>query len=72
MDNPTILIIDNKRIVVNYEKIQKMASMYYALENGCSVKKIKDGKYECTKADGSKIQLGKFSKNHLKTIDILK
>ena len=49
-----------------------MKGIHYALENGCSVKKLKDGKYECTKEDGSKIKLGEFSKKHLKTIDILK
>jgi len=74
--NSAILTItsssNEKEIIdVNYEKIQKMAFIYNALENDWTIKKLKNDSYECTKEDGTKM-LGKFLQSHLKTKEILK
>lgn len=62
----------DERINVNYKKIQKMAFIYDALENGWKIKKLKDDTYEFTKEDGSKMNLSKFLQKHMKTKQILK
>ena len=73
----SILIIkdesEEERIEVNYKKIQKMAFIYDALENGWEIKKITDDKYEFHKDDCTKkVEIQKFTKKHMKTKDILK
>lgn len=62
----------DEEINVDYQKIQKMAFIYDALENGWIIKKLKDDTYEFTKDDGSKMKIDKFLKQHMKTKEILK
>ena len=66
------LIVNNEEISVNYKKIQKMAFIYQALENGWTIKKIDENKYECTKNGSSRIENTNFLHNHMKTKEILK
>lgn len=62
--------LEDEKINVNYHKIQKMAFMYDALDNGWTIKKLENDNYEFTK--NGKVKISKFLKNHLKTKDILK
>ena len=59
-------------IDVNSEKIQKMACIYQALENGWSVKKINNDKYEFYKSEFKKVEINNFTNDWLKTKEILK
>ena len=61
----------NEEINVDYKKIQKMAFIYDALENGWTIKKITDDKYEFIK-EGKRIELKNFLKKHLSTKEIIK
>jgi len=73
MTNNSITIkFEGKEMIVDDVKLQKMASIYYALENGLKVIKLKGEGYECIYEDGSKIKLNKFLKNHMNTKKILK
>lgn len=62
----------SEKINVNYKKIQKMAFFYEALENGWTIKKIGDAKYEFIKDGASKLELKNFLKYHMKTKEILR
>lgn len=59
-------------IDLNSEKIQKMACIYKALDNGWTVKKVTDDKYEFYKPEFKKVDIKNFTNNWLKTKEILK
>ena len=71
MSNSIKINIGDKEVEINSEKIQKMAFIFKALENGWIVKKINNNKYEFSKPGFEKIELDNFLKNHM-NFDILK
>ena len=60
----------HEEINVDYKKIQKMAFIYKGLEDGYTIKKINDNKYEFTKE--GKIEFKNFVEKHLNTKNIIK
>ena len=62
----------DEKIIVDYKKIQKMAFIYDALDNGWTVQKLKNDTYEFTKENSKKIDFSKFLKKHMKTNNIIK
>lgn len=70
--NAFLIIKDkpNIKLNVNINKIKKMATIFHAIENGWTVKKLDNNSYEYTKnEEDSKIQ--NFTKLNLKTKDTL-
>lgn len=63
---------DEVSIDITSEKIQKMACIYKALDNGWTVKKLNNDKYEFYKPEFRKVEINNFTNDWLKTKEILK
>ena len=72
MSNSIKINIDNEEFEIDTEKIQKMAFIYKALDNGWIIRKINKNKYEFSKPGFQKIELNNFLKDHMKIKDILR